>query len=484
MMYSQQTKKNIFITFFLLLWVIAVPAIAYISSLDPKFSFVLVGGVIGIALAVVSALNFRIGYYIYITVSFVIHVPERMAKTEIPVGVVMDIFLFLILAGAIFDKKTKEPSNIPYYKDPLLLILYVYTAYLLIQCFNPNMFSIQGWLIYIRVYIRNFLFLFMTMKVLSNWQQIYGFFKFWLALSTAAALYGCLQQAVGLLPFERAYIAMNPDRFKTVMIQGHARIFSFMADPAAFGVLMACGVIICIILLTASQQIISFQRKSLLLFIIVVQLLALGFSGTRTAYVMLPVGLLLFFMVNLQNRNTLIAAVLFGFAMLAILFGPFYSSPTIIRFRTAFMGSQDESLNLRDVNRHNVQPYMYTHPIGGGVMTVGDAGVSYNPGHRLAGVQPDSGYLRAVLELGWIGLIIVCLYTYMGIHYAIRNYFREKVELNRLLLIGIAAVMYAIIVAQYAQEAAGLVESSIFLNAILGITIRVKYNLSTLNNKV
>ncbi|PSL20340.1 O-antigen ligase family protein [Chitinophaga ginsengisoli] len=478
-MLSQQAKKNTVIYLFILLWVLAVPVIAYVSSMDAKLSMAVFGGIIGLVLAVISAMNFRLGYYIYITVSMCAHVPERMAGTTMPVGVAMDAFLLLMLAGAIFDKKSREKSNVPYFKDPLLLVLYLYTAYLLIQFFNPNMLSIQGWFIFIRVYIRNFIFLFLTMKVLSDWVQINKFFKFWLALSTAAALYGCLQQAVGLLPFERAYVAMNPDKFKTVMIQGRARIFSFMADPAAFGVLMACGVIISIILLTASQKIISFPKKFLLLFIIVVHLLALGYSGTRTAYVMLPVGLLLFFLVNLHNRNTLIAAAIFTFGMLAILFGPFYSSPTIIRIRTAFMGSQDESLNLRDVNRHNIQPYLYAHPIGGGVMTVGGDGVTYNPGHPMAGVQPDSGYLRAAMELGWIGLIITCIYTYMGIHYAVKNYFNEENELNRLLLIGIAAVMYAILVAQYAQEAAGLVESSIFLNAILGITLNVRYNLST-----
>jgi putative inorganic carbon (hco3(-)) transporter len=476
-MYSQQAKKNTVLYLFILLWVIAVPAIAYLSSLDAKFGIVLFGGIIGLGLATVTAINFRIGYYIYIVISFIIHVPERLAKTTMPVGVVMDMFLLLVLAGAIFTKQ-KEKSNIEYFKDPLLLLLYVYTAYLLIQCFNPDMFSFQGWVIFIRVYIRNFIFLFLTMRVMNGWPEIYRFFKFWLVLTTAAALYGCLQQVTGLLPFERAYIAMNPDKFKTVVIQGRPRIFSFMADPAAFGVLMACSSIICMVLLTAKQQLISYRKKVLLLLMIVVHLLALGFSGTRTAYVMLPVGLVLFFLVNLHNKNTLITAGIFTFVMLAILFGPFYSSPTIIRFRTAFMGSQDESLNLRDVNRHSIQPFIYSHPIGGGVMTVGADGETYNPGHRLAGFQPDSGYLRAALELGWIGLILVCIYTYMGIRYAIKNYFREEYELNNLLLISIAAVMFAILVAQYAQEAAGLVESSIFLNAILGITIKVKYNLS------
>lgn len=64
-----------------------------------------------------------------------------------------------------------------------------------------------------------------------------------------------------------------------------------------------------------------------------------------------------------------------------------------------------------------------------------------------------------------------------GLQYAVSNYFNSKNELNRLLLISIAAVMFAIIVAQYAQEAAGLVETSIFLNALVAISINIKYNL-------
>lgn len=470
-------KKNILSYVIIVLWVLAIPGVAFVSAMDYKVSIMVLAGVIGLILAIITLLNYRVGYYILITVSLTVHLLERMSGAEIPVGILLDGLLLTLLAAIIFSRTPAEKSNTDYFRDPLLLILYGYTAYLLVQCLNPNMFGIQGWLVFIRVYIRNLIFLFITMRLMRTWKDIYVFFKFWLTLSTLAALYGCLQQAVGLLPFERAYIARYPDKFITVVLQGRVRIFSFMADPAAFGVLMSCGAIIGLVLLTASKEVISFKTKGVLLFMTGVHLLAMGFSGTRTAYVMLPMGLLLFFLVNLHNRNTIIAACITVMGMLAILFGPFYGNATVVRFRSAFIGTKDESLSLRDVNRHSVQPYIYTHPIGGGLMTTGNDGNIFNPGHRLAGFQTDSGYLHTALELGWIGLIIVCVYMFGGLQYAVSNYFNNKDELNKLLLISIAAVMFAIIVAQYAQEAAGLVETSIFLNALVAISINIKYNL-------
>jgi hypothetical protein len=405
-----------------------------------------------------------------------------MSGAEIPVGVILDSLLLSTLAGMIFDKSKPTPTSVDYLKDPLLLIFYLYSCYLFIQVLNPNMYNIQGWIIYIRVFIRNGILIFIALRLLRTWPEIYTFFKYWLGMSTLAGVYACIQQAIGLFPFERSYIAKFPEKFNTVILQGRVRIFSFMADPAAFGILMACGVILCLVLLTASSQLVNFRKKALLLFMVIVQLLGLAFSGTRTAYVMLPMGLILFFLLNIQNRNTVITAIVCAFGMAVLLFGPFYGNPTIVRVRSAFVGSKDESMQVRDINRHSVQPYIHSHPIGGGLMTTGNSGSSLNPGHPLAGFQTDSGYLHAALELGWIGLIVVCLYMYMGFKYAVSNYFRCDKPFNKLLLTGMAAVLFSIIVAQYAQEAAGLVETSILVNVFMAISINVKYNLN--NSKI
>jgi hypothetical protein len=218
------------------------------------------------------------------------------------------------------------------------------------------------------------------------------------------------------------------------------------------------------------------KRKWQLFAILAVHMLALGYSGTRTAYVIVPGGLIIFFLTKLHDRNTIFAAMVFGVLALAILYGPFYS-PTIIRIRTAFIGSKDASLNVRDVNRAKIQPYIYKHPMGGGVMTAGGAGEIFNPGHPLAGFPPDSGYLRALLETGWIGLLFVALLTYYGVRYPVSNYFSSPDELSKLLNLCIAGCLMAIAVAQYAQEPAGLMETAMFMYILWAIGIKMKsYN--------
>ncbi|QEH42595.1 O-antigen ligase family protein [Chitinophaga sp. XS-30] len=477
----QTGTKNIWQILGIIAWVLLIPAITYVATIDYKMSLVLFGGIIGTAMVVATLLNFRLGYFMLLTFGLTVRVVERMSGMELSIGVPMDLLLFVVLIGSLINNKDKSMSKVDFFRDPLLITFYVYIAYLLIQFFNPNIFQRTGWTTFMRVFMRNMLFIYVTMKMIRSMNDVKLFFKFWLIISTLAALYGCIQQWFGLMPFEKNYIALYPEKFKTVVILTGIRIFSFMSDPAVFGLLMACGIIICVILLTAKKTVISLPVKLMLLVSLFLHMMSLGYSGTRTGYVMVPMGLLIFFLANLHRRNTVIMAVVFGMFAVLVLYGPFYGSPTIVRVRTAFVGSEDASLNVRDINRHRIQPYIYTHPIGGGVLTSGEEGKTYNPGHVLAGFPPDSGYLRVALEMGWIGIIIVGINTFLVLQYAVVNYFRSKTELDGLLLISIAAVVFSMAVGQYAQEAAGLIESAFLLNALTGISIKLKY--LQLNNK-
>lgn len=69
---------------------------------------------------------------------------------------------------------------------------------------------------------------------------------------------------------------------------------------------------------------------------------------------------------------------------------------------------------------------------------------------------------------------------YFLIQIAIVNFFRMKGELDRLLMISMAAAVLEVALAQYTQDASTLVESAIMLNAFSAILIKVKY-LYTLN---
>jgi hypothetical protein len=466
-------KKNNIQYILLFFAALLIPAIAWLAAQDVKLGVMVIAGILGLAMVVICFSFPTRGFYIAFTVSILIRMVERMSGTMLSVGTAIDAMVYASLLGAFVKRKGPDYVKVDYLRDPLLILQYLLIIFLFIQVANPNMYSILGWSTFTKVTIRYLAVLLLTLMVFNSMEDVRKFFKFWLALSTFTAFYGCLQGVFGLMPFEKTFIANTSSL--TVVAHGLTRAFSTMSDPAVFGLLMSCGTIICLILLTAGLKVVSFKKKVLLAVSAVLHLLALGYSGTRTGYVVLPMGLLIFVIANLHNRNTIIAAMVFAFLGLVVIFGPFHNNATIIRVRTAFVGTKDASLDVRDVNRHRIQPYIYAHPLGGGVFTSAAEGEAFNPGHPLAGFPPDSGYMRTLLEQGYIALFLLCCFLFTMMQYATANYFRASNELDKLLLISIASVMFAIVIGQIAQEAAGLMESAFFLNALVGISIKVKY---------
>nr|WP_262888616.1 O-antigen ligase family protein [Chitinophaga polysaccharea] len=224
------------------------------------------------------------------------------------------------------------------------------------------------------------------------------------------------------------------------------------------------------------MKLISPAKKAFLVFSLILQFMALGFSGTRTAYIMVPMGLLIMVFVNMRHRNTIIGALVFVMAFLVLMFGPFHGNSTVIRMRTAFSGSEDASLNVREVNRHRIQPYIFKHPIGGGFLSC-----EPGSGSELDGFPPDSGYLRTVLEQGLIGLTLVLINIFIMMRYMVSNYFAARTEAEKQFTLVILCVMFALVVSMYAQESSGLIESALLYYGLNGITIKLKYLLSSPN---
>src|SRR6202012_4102411 len=112
--------------------------------------------------------------------------------------------------------------------------------------------------------------------------------------------------------------------------------------------------------------------------------------------------------------------------LVGVLYAPIYGNSALNRFRSSFTGVNDESYNVRVTARNYIRPYMLSHPFGGGLMTTNNIGMTMNPGHYLAGFQTDSGYLQLALEIGWLGLTIVCVMYYMILRTGVRCYFQSE----------------------------------------------------------
>ena len=202
--------------------------------------------------------------------------------------------------------------------------------------------------------------------------------------------------------------------------------------------------------------------------------MGMAFSGTRTAYVMLPIGLAFYVLMTITSRRTMVFAAVAVLMGLGVFFGPFYGS-TFSRIRTAFNPSEDASMQVREQNRDMIQPYMWSHPIGGGIGTVSVFGQKYHPGHVLAGFPPDSGYMLTVLETGYIGLFIALLLYFLTMVIGVKNYFRSRDPVIKNYYLAYMGAFFAITFGNIAQNAVSYPPADVINVCILVLMFRLRF---------
>ena len=152
------------------------------------------------------------------------------------------------------------------------------------------------------------------------------------------------------------------------------------------------------------------------------------------------------------------------------------SNPTLYRFQSAFKPSDDPSFNVRKANQKRIQPYIWSHPIGGGLGATGAWGVRFAPNSFLASFPPDSGYVRVAVELGWIGLFIFCLLVFTILKIGITNYYLIKDPELKTYCLAMVLVVFAYNIGNYPQEALVQFPSNIYfylVAALMIITLRL-----------
>jgi hypothetical protein len=266
------------------------------------------------------------------------------------------------------------------------------------------------------------------------------------------------------------WVTSNDNRFGLYFIMGDFRKFSTMSDPTAFAIAMAATSVFFMIIAWHQKN----TKYKLILFTgVLFMLLGMAYSGTRTANVQLAAGMIMFVLLTLNKKATRAFAIVSGLVFLFILYGPYVNS-TIIRFRSSFIGAQDDSYKVRDINRHNIQPYIHSHPLGGGLGTSGASGLRFNPGHYLAGFPADSGYVRKAIETGWIGLALIIILYYVVVRAGVRGYFSTRSEQRKLLFAACTSAIFSFYVAEFAQEAIGQITDIVIYYPMIAIILKLR----------
>ena len=437
------------------------------GALPWKIAVLGMAGLTVAPLFVFGFIRLDIGVLFTVTIGFFVELVRKYSSA--PMGVALDglvvVFALSMVAGL---AKTKDFSAA---RHPISVMVLVWMYYCGIQLLNPEpTAAIMSWIYTVRS-LAGLLFLyFIAVYALDTLPKIKRAIKWILFLGFVAAVYGLKQEFVGFSDTEMVWLYADPKRFELINQWSRLRIFSLFSDPTTLGIVMAYLTCMSVALIFGPYK----AWKKVALGVSVVAMLAtMGFAGSRTPIVVLPVGLL-FFVVLLPKKNVLlISAVFFAFGTLAML--KTSSNPVLFRIQSAFNGTEDASVQVRLDNQRLVQPFIQKHPIGSGLGTTGEWGRRFAPNFWLAYFAHDSGFVRIAVEAGYVGLIIYELFLGVILISGIRQVFRVRDPVIKNLTIAITVVMFCLTLSSYPQEAIPMLPTSLIFYILLACLVQLGY---------
>ncbi|AXY77531.1 hypothetical protein D3H65_27665 [Paraflavitalea soli] len=446
---------------------------SYITVLvDSKISIGIVSGVAGILIFLLCIMYPTVGYYATYIITLFLMFPQRLLNSAavIPTGLIPEYLSYLTLLGVITRQEYKKEATSKFWNHGITIWIIVLLAYYLLEIANPAAASKLGWFNFFRKQVSFAAFFYMSYCFFNSRKAIEFFMKFWIILSTIEAVYACKQQWLGLFGWEQRWLMSDPDRVGLFINGGFVRRFGLLSDPASAGILYASSTVLLLVL--ALQSRIARQR-TLYYVLAILHFMATSYTGTRTATLMVVAGIVFYCVLTLYEKRTLIFSGVFAFMLTALLVAPIYDNMIINRLRSTFEGSKDPSALVRDLNRKIAQPYVHSHPIGGGLNTSGLIGTMYNPGHFLSFIPPDSAYMQTMMEQGPIGLALLLIFYYVILRTGIRYFYRVRdPDLKAIYAANLVSV-FSLMVAQYSQMAIGQYPNVLYFYSALAIFLKL-----------
>lgn len=462
-------RKKILVSVMLILLAVAI---GFAAHKGPAFVVLVPAFLVGLIIFLLCIINAEMGLYIIMGYSFFIsHFNRLLFDDQLPIGVLSDILIGITLLGFLARKADLKTSINEFVKTPvipILLMVYLYTA---IEVFNPYGFSIKGAIPAFRKILASLALLFIAFSIFKTSNDIKRFLTVLFVFSLLVAIYACIQQWHGFFNFEMEWLRADPRRFRMTFVNGGGRKMSTMPDSVSLSVTMA---ICSVFFLTLASGIKKKALKYTLLTGSLFFLLATSYSLTRTANVMVVAGILLFLLITFDQKTTRILSFFSVLLFLGLMYAPIGNNQ-VGQFRQTFKGgTKDPSYQVRELNRKRIQPYIYTHPFGGGLNTTGDEAFEYHPNHPLAGFPPDSGYMKKALELGWIGFALILFLYFTVLKAGIRGYFSAISPTNKLILASATAAIFSQYIGDFAQSAIGQITDMVIYYPFIAIMITIR----------
>ncbi|WP_374948247.1 O-antigen ligase family protein [Mucilaginibacter sp.] len=450
-----------------------LPVSVFIGAVVAKGGIIAAGALMVLFVGIPIVLGIvafpRFGIVAFIVTSFFINYVAELVPEDVPLGILMDAITYLLIFG-FFLKKKYEPSW-DYFKNPISYFILAWLAYNLFEVINPAAASILAWIYTVRTIGFLILIFFVFVYHIRSIAYIRFLLKLWLFLCLLAAISGFQQENIGLLPFEHTFYYSDAEKLSFLFIQGHLRKVGIFPDPVTYSYNLVVAAVLCIVFAMAD---ISLTKKVLLWLAVPFFLMTMLYSGTRAAYVLLPAAMILLAILKF-NKRILFFVSAAGLMLAFVVVMP-TSNPLIKRFQSAFNPSKDASYNVRTENQKKIKPFIISHPIGGGLGSVGQWGRKFAPNSMLAKFPPDSGYVRVAVEMGWIGLFLFCTLMFVILKTGINNYYLIKNPELKNYCLAMVLVVFIFNVGNSPQQALVQYPSNILFylaSALVVVTMRL-----------
>lgn len=363
-----------------------------------------------------------------------------------PMGTALDGIQALLILGFFIKQKQKPDWSV--FSGPVATMLLIWIGYNVLEVINPWAESRLAWVYTVRTIAVLTLMYFVFVYQINSIKAIRILLKLWMLLALIGACHAYKQEYIGIDPGELADLENNPLTISLLYIDGHWRKYAIFSDPVEFSYNMIITAVLCIALIAGP---ISGRKKVILVCYTLFILNSILFSGTRASYVLIPATLILFAVLHF-SRQIMIFSAIAGFFIGIMIYIP-TSNPALVRFQSAFRPSEDASYNVRKLNQQRIQPYIQSHPMGGGLGATGAWGVMFAPHSFLASFPPDSGYARVGAEMGWIGLFLFCAFMFIVLKSGIDNFYRIKNPELKMYCLAMTLVLFALNIGNFPQEA-------------------------------
>jgi O-Antigen ligase len=389
-----------------------------------------------------------IGLFTAIALGFIILGLGRYIPGSL--GLAMDGTLILTFIALIFNRFYEGIDWSLANKD-ITYLSAIWFAYTLFEVLNPEARSIEAWFSGRGVSFYMFMIVPLTLIFINSDRKIDFFLYLWGIFSILATLKGIMQMKFGVDPWEQAWL--DAGNYKTHILFGKLRVFSFMSDAGQFGGNQAYTAVVATIVSMAHKK---WLPKLFFIILALFSFYGMVISGTRGSMGIPLAGFMAFFVLR---KNIRVLSI--GISILVVVFIFFaYTSigqgnDQIRRMRTAF-DPNDASFQVRLDNQKILKGYLASRPFGGGIGHGGVKAQKYLPNAFLSQVATDSWYVLIWVEQGIVGLLIhlFILFYVIGVA-SFRIMFRIRDPILKMKMAALASGMFGVMVASYGNAVLG-----------------------------